>query len=69
VSISSTFFEQLLRQYFCAKKLPSQNITREKMHNLLLYKKFVHKMLMKLRPGEGGGVVGHLTLPSSSTFV
>jgi len=47
VSISSTFYEQLLRQYFCAKKLRSQNVTREKMCNLLLYKKCVCKMLMK----------------------
>jgi len=36
---------------FCAKKLQSQNLTREKLHKVLLYKKRTHKMLMKLTPG------------------
>jgi hypothetical protein len=49
VSISSTFYTQLLRQYFDAKKLQSQNITREKLHKTLLYEKFACKMLMKLK--------------------
>jgi len=49
VSISSTFYKRLLRQYFCAKKLKSQNVTKEKLSKALLYKKFVvRKMLMKL---------------------
>jgi len=48
VSISSTFNARLLRQYFCAKKLQSQNVTREKLHEAILYKKFARKMLMKL---------------------
>jgi len=37
-----------LRQYFFAKKLPSQTVTREKPHKTLLYEKDVQKMLMKL---------------------
>ncbi len=31
VSISSTFYARLLCQYFCTKKLQSQNVTREKL--------------------------------------
>ncbi len=54
VSISSTFCEQLLHQYSCIKKLQIvQNVTREKLHKTLLYKKGVLKMLMKLTPGAG----------------
>jgi len=37
VSISSTYSAQLLRQYFCAKKLQSQNVTKEKLLEALLY--------------------------------
>jgi len=51
VSISSTYYSGLLRQYYCDKKLQSQNVTREKLLEALLYKKFEHKMLMKLTPG------------------
>ncbi len=40
-----------LRQYFCAKKLHNQNVTREKLRKALLYKKFSSKMLMKLTQG------------------
>jgi hypothetical protein len=39
---------RLLHQQFCAKKLQSQNITREKLLKALLYKKFARKILMKL---------------------
>jgi hypothetical protein len=49
-SISSTFYEQLLRQYFCARKLQSQTVTREKLCKTLLYEKDKLKMLMKLTP-------------------
>jgi hypothetical protein len=52
VSISSTYYSGLLRQYYCDKKLQSQNVTREKLLEALLYKKFEHKMLMKLTPGK-----------------
>jgi len=48
VSISSTFYARLLRQYFCEKKLQSQNVTRETLHEAILYEKFAHKMLLKL---------------------
>ncbi len=50
-SKSSTFYEQLLRQYSCAKKLQSQTVIiviRENLHITLLYKKGIPKMLMKL---------------------
>jgi hypothetical protein len=43
--------EQLLRPYSCAKKLQSQNVTREKLRKRLLYEKGDWKMLMKLTPG------------------
>jgi len=36
-SISSTFYEQLLRRYSFAKKI--QTVMREKLHKALLYKK------------------------------
>jgi len=49
-SISSTFYSRLLWQYFWAKKLQSQNVTREKLCKALLYKIFLCKMLMKLAP-------------------
>jgi len=52
VSISATFYAQLLRQYFCAKIFQIQNVTGEKLRKALLYKKFEHKMLMKLTPGD-----------------
>jgi len=41
-----------LGQYFWAKKLQSQNVTREKLQEELLYEKFSDKMLMKLTPGD-----------------
>jgi len=45
-SISSTFYEQLLRQYFCARKLQSQTVTREKLCKTLLYEKDKFKQLL-----------------------
>jgi hypothetical protein len=42
----------LFCSYFGGKKLPSQNVTREKVLNLLLYKKRMCKMLMKLTPDD-----------------
>jgi hypothetical protein len=48
--ISSTFFEQLLRQYSLAKKFQSQTVIREKLRKILLYEKGAHKILMKLTP-------------------
>jgi len=52
LSNSSTFYPHLFCWYFCAKKLQSQNVTREKLHKTLLYKKFAGKMLMKLITGR-----------------
>jgi hypothetical protein len=51
-SISSTFFEQLLRQYYFAKKLETQTAIREKLCRTLSYEKGKRKMLMKLTPRE-----------------
>jgi len=48
VSISSTFYEQLLSQYSFVKKSQSQTTTRKKMCKALLYKKGSSKTLMKL---------------------
>ncbi len=50
LSISSTFYEQLLRQYSSAKKLQSQIVTREKLRETLSNKKGTLIMLMKLTP-------------------
>jgi len=47
VSLSSTFYVHLLRTYFCAKEIQSQNVTREKLLKALSYEKFAHKMMMK----------------------
>jgi len=52
VSISSTFYEQLLCQYICSKKLQIQNVTREKLRKALSYENFSRKMLMKLNLGN-----------------
>jgi len=52
VSISSTFYEQLLRRrYSFVKFFKSQTVIREKLHTALWYKKGTHKMLMKLTKG------------------
>ena len=40
----------LFCRYFGAKILQSQNVTREKLLNLLSYEKRLQKMLMKLAP-------------------
>jgi len=50
VSFINIYNEQLLRPYSCAKKLQSQNVTREKLHKTLFHKKGDWKMLMKLTP-------------------
>jgi len=41
---------RLLHQYFFAKKLQSQTVTREKLPKALLYKKIEPKIWMKLTP-------------------
>jgi len=38
-SIASTFYEQLLRQYYFAEKLQSQTVFREKLCKVHMYKK------------------------------
>jgi len=48
--VSISFYACLLCQYFCAKQIHSQNITREKLSEALWYKKFLGKMFMKLTP-------------------
>jgi len=61
MAISTKFYEQLLRQYFFAKKLQSQTVIRENHCKKLLYKKRSRKMLMKLTLGR------HWRLRSMST--
>ncbi len=45
-SISPTYYMQLLRRYFCAKKVQTLNLSKQK----LSYEKAARKMLMKLTP-------------------
>jgi len=51
LSISPTFYEQLLCQYSLAKNLQSQTVSREMLQKTLLYKKAGHKMLVTLTQG------------------
>jgi hypothetical protein len=50
VSISSTLYKRLLRQYFCAKKVQALNLSTKKSRPKLLYEKAASKMLVKLTP-------------------
>ena len=54
VSISSTFYEQLLRQYPCAENLQSQTASTKILWRKIIGAKAAHKMLMKLTPGWRG---------------
>jgi hypothetical protein len=56
VSISPTFYKQLLRQNPFAKKLQTQIVSTQKLHKKLLYKKAARKILVKWTP-EGDGSV------------
>jgi len=47
-SISPTFYARIFCQYPFAKKSQSRSVIREKLQNLLLYKKRARKMLVKL---------------------
>jgi hypothetical protein len=55
VSISPTFYEQLLRQNPFAKKLQTQIVSGEKLGKKLLYEKAARKILVKLTPGRLAG--------------
>jgi hypothetical protein len=48
VSISPTFYEQLLRQDPFAKKLQTQIVSTQKLRKELWYEKAAHKILVKL---------------------
>jgi len=48
VSMSPTFYEQLLCQYSFTEKLQSQTVGRKKLSKTLLYKKAAHKLLVNL---------------------
>ncbi len=50
-SISSNFLCTCFLYKILAPKITKQNITREKLLNLLSYKKCTCKILMKLTPG------------------
>jgi len=67
-SISSTCYTRLLLTYFCAKKIQSLNVTREKLREALLYKKFANKMLMKLTAGSSSGTEPGKLLLSTMTL-
>ena len=47
-SISSTFYEQLVRQYSCTKKLQSQTTSTQSFWRKNIGAKAAHKMLVKL---------------------
>ncbi len=51
MSISPTFYEQLLRQNPIAKKLQTQIVSTYKLRKKPLYEKAAHKILVKLTPG------------------
>ncbi len=51
-SISPTYYVQLLRRYFFAKKVQTLNLSAKKLCAKFAYKKAAHKMLMKLTPGQ-----------------
>ncbi len=51
MSISPTFYEQLLRQNPFAKKLQTQIVSTQKLRKKLSYEKAGRKMIMKLPPG------------------
>jgi hypothetical protein len=48
VSISPTFYEQLLRQNPFAKKLQTQIVSTEKLRKKLLHEKAARKILVQL---------------------
>ncbi len=50
VSISPTFYEQLLRQNPFAKKLQTQIVSTKRLRKKPLYEKAVSKILVKLTP-------------------
>ncbi len=50
-----------------APKIQSQNVTRKKLQNMLLYKKFACIMLMKLTPGLL--VCVHSLKPGNSGYI
>jgi hypothetical protein len=52
VSISPTFYEQLLCQYPFVKKLQTQIVSTEKLHKKLSYENAARKILVKLTPGS-----------------
>ena len=51
MSISATFYVQLLRQYSFAKKIKTQTVSREKLFETLLFEKASRKMLVILTIG------------------
>ena len=63
VSISSTFYEQLLRQYPCAKNLQSQTASTKVFWRKIIGAKAARKMLMKLTP-----TLSHYTFSISYFF-
>ncbi len=50
LSISSSFYEQLLRQYSCAKKITKPNCNKRKAAQRTFIQKGTSKMLMKFTP-------------------
>ncbi len=53
VSISPTFYEQLLRQYSCSKKVQTYNVSTRELHVNISYEKVERKILVKLAAERG----------------
>jgi hypothetical protein len=51
VSITPTFYEQLLHQNPFSKKLQTQIVSTQKLRKKLWYSNAAHKILVKLKPG------------------
>jgi len=54
----TTFYDQLLCQYYWAKKLQTQTVFRGKLGKALSYTKGCSKMLVKLTPGSWQSCLG-----------
>jgi hypothetical protein len=71
VSISPTFYHQLLCQNPFAKKLRAQIVSTYKLCKKLLHEKAAHKILVKLTPGYLGclGYHGCLGLRDKKSYI
>ena len=69
MSISPTFYNQLLRQYSFTKKNTKPNCKYKKLLRTLLYEKAAYKMLVKLTLGSLAGKEFVLRLTKNTASV